>query len=162
LSLLAIKLVVKNLMRNKTRIESSEMNLEIKNRVPLNKISVNYIAASEPSNRNGVTLPPHPDLTEIRNRLEMSSLFRDTGRESGLEEGDIILIPENFELRDLVATQVFTAYKTVDKKIKPISGTFPQEALVRRSFPHDPLEDLRNSPKIPQNLFRLSTSLLRG
>ncbi|KAG2338262.1 hypothetical protein BDR05DRAFT_893966 [Suillus weaverae] len=33
-------------------------------------------------------------------------------------------------------------YKRVDKKIKPVSGTFPQAARVDRQFPHDPLQNL--------------------
>jgi hypothetical protein len=33
-------------------------------------------------------------------------------------------------------------YKRVDKKIKPVSGTFPQTARVERQFPHDPLRNL--------------------
>ncbi|KIM71028.1 hypothetical protein PILCRDRAFT_26851, partial [Piloderma croceum F 1598] len=54
------------------------------------------------------------------------------------------------DLQSLQAARVYTAYKPVDRRVRPISGTFPQEALVRRSFPHDPLEGLpilsRNPP----------------
>ncbi|KAA1478259.1 hypothetical protein DENSPDRAFT_758040, partial [Dentipellis sp. KUC8613] len=38
--------------------------------------------------------------------------------------------------------QVNTAYKRVDKKIKPIAGTFPEDARVERRVPRDPLETL--------------------
>ena len=45
----------------------------------------------------------------------------------------------------------FTAYKTVDRRVRPVSGTFPQEARVHRTFPHNPLEGmsilLRNLPE---------------
>lgn len=37
---------------------------------------------------------------------------------------------------------IFTMYKRVDKKIHPVSGTFPEEARVHRSFPHRPLDTL--------------------
>src|ERR1700692_1973237 len=33
-------------------------------------------------------------------------------------------------------------YKRVDKKIKPVSGTFPQAARVERQFHHNPLRNL--------------------
>jgi len=31
---------------------------------------------------------------------------------------------------EIEAAKAFTAYKKVDRKIKPVSGTFPQDALV--------------------------------
>ncbi|KAI0037767.1 hypothetical protein FA95DRAFT_1613901 [Auriscalpium vulgare] len=40
-------------------------------------------------------------------------------------------------------------YKTVDKKVKPVPGVFPQEALVRRTIPRDPLESLSALPLHP-------------
>jgi len=60
-------------------------------------------------------------------------------------QNDIILIPE----MDEQSLKAFTAYKTVDKKIKPVSGTFPESARVHRQFPHDPLEGLRELPRVP-------------
>jgi hypothetical protein len=39
--------------------------------------------------------------------------------------------------------KVFTAYKTVDKKVKPVPGIFPESARVCRQFPHNPLERLQ-------------------
>lgn len=41
-----------------------------------------------------------------------------------------------------IELQVFTAYKKVAQKVHPVSGTFPQEARVNRSFPHNPLDSL--------------------
>ncbi|KAA1478916.1 hypothetical protein DENSPDRAFT_757084, partial [Dentipellis sp. KUC8613] len=38
--------------------------------------------------------------------------------------------------------QALTAYKRVDKKIKPIAGTFPEAARVTRRIPGDPLRTL--------------------
>ena len=37
---------------------------------------------------------------------------------------------------------VNTAYKCVDEKVKPVPGTFPEEARVHRRFPEDPLASL--------------------
>ena len=48
-------------------------------------------------------------------------------------------------------TPILTMYKRVDKKVKPVSGTFPQDARVLRQFPHDPLASMTpltpNPPK---------------
>ena len=62
---------------------------------------------------------------------------------------DKLLIPEDYEMHSLQAAQIFTAYKPVDRRVRPISGTFPQEALVRRKFPHNPLEGLPLLSKNP-------------
>ena len=46
--------------------------------------------------------------------------------------------------------QVHTAYKRVDKKVKPVAGTMPEEARVIRQFPEDPLTSLPPlSPIVP-------------
>ncbi|KAL5485756.1 hypothetical protein ACEPAI_6797 [Sanghuangporus weigelae] len=42
-----------------------------------------------------------------------------------------------------------TAYKRVDKKIKPISGVFPEDARVVRRFPEDLLRNLSMLPIKP-------------
>ena len=61
-------------------------------------------------------------------------------------EEDILIFPSDFNGidSDVRHTQfhVFTAYKQVAQKVHPISGTFPENARVRQSFPHDPLESL--------------------
>jgi hypothetical protein len=71
-------------------------------------------------------------------------------------EEDIIIIPDNYDLETSFSAKAYTAYKTVDKKIKPVSGTFPESARVYRQFPHNPLEGLvplsQNPPPfIPNN-----------
>ncbi|KII90435.1 hypothetical protein PLICRDRAFT_28501 [Plicaturopsis crispa FD-325 SS-3] len=42
-----------------------------------------------------------------------------------------------------------TAYKRVDRKVHPVSGTFPEEARVRRQIPHDPLLTLPHLTRQP-------------
>ena len=45
---------------------------------------------------------------------------------------------------------VHTAYKRVDKKIKPVPALMPEDAKVTRKFPEDPLTGLPElSPSIP-------------
>jgi hypothetical protein len=41
-----------------------------------------------------------------------------------------------------IELNVYGAYKRVAQKVHPVSGTFPEEARVRRSFPHNPLDSL--------------------
>ena len=55
------------------------------------------------------------------------------------------------EESDAVGTEedVFTAYKRVDKKVKPIDGYFPESAQVRRTIPEDPLLTLLPLSKNP-------------
>lgn len=55
------------------------------------------------------------------------------------------LTPESFEgseESELITFSVNTAYKTVDKKVKPIPALFPQEARVHRHFSNNPLDSL--------------------
>ncbi|KAA1473774.1 hypothetical protein DENSPDRAFT_860009 [Dentipellis sp. KUC8613] len=43
----------------------------------------------------------------------------------------------------------FTAYKRVDKKVRPVAGTFPEAARVQRKIPEDPLRSLEPLPFHP-------------
>ena len=45
--------------------------------------------------------------------------------------------------------KVFTAYKRVDRKIRPVPGVFPEDAKVIRQFPEDPLASLVPLPYHP-------------
>lgn len=51
-----------------------------------------------------------------------------------IEEDDDIIIE--------MSRSVNTAYKRVDKKVKPVPGVFPEESRVLRRFPEDPLKSL--------------------
>lgn len=55
------------------------------------------------------------------------------------DEFEAVLIPKNSGLDVQEIQNIFTAYKRVDKKIKPVPGVFPQEARVHRRIPEDPL-----------------------
>ncbi len=65
------------------------------------------------------------------------------------DEIETILVPDNFGTNDEDIALSLTAYKRVDKKIKPVSTTFPEEARVRRQLPFDPLETLMPLSKRP-------------
>jgi hypothetical protein len=45
--------------------------------------------------------------------------------------------------------EVYGVYKRVDKKVKPVSGMFPEESKVKRQFPEDPLASLPPLPVHP-------------
>jgi hypothetical protein len=60
------------------------------------------------------------------------------------DEEEILFIGEDLEM-----FLVSTAYKRVDKKIRPVPGVYPEEVKVERRFPHNPLEDLPTLPTQP-------------
>ena len=45
--------------------------------------------------------------------------------------------------------QVYTAYKRIDRKVKPVPGVFPEDAKVIRRFPENPLASLLPLPVKP-------------
>ena len=45
--------------------------------------------------------------------------------------------------------QVFTAYKRVDQKVKPVPAVFPEDARVVRKLPENPLASLKSLPYHP-------------
>ncbi|KZP19332.1 hypothetical protein FIBSPDRAFT_744013, partial [Athelia psychrophila] len=54
----------------------------------------------------------------------------------------------------------FTAYKTVDRKIKPVPATFPDSARVVRTIPTDPLLTLPALSPKPNSLTPKDEALL--
>ena len=139
-----IKLCVRQLVKVRTRgFETRTKRLEEGVQVNLvfesfgAKLSDELIPKLSGDSRNGWSL-------QRQNKLYYRGEVKDyvPGR-------DLVIISENYESRDLNAARSFTAYKTVDRKVKPVSGTFPQEALVRRSFPHNPLDGLPVLSKNP-------------
>ena len=48
-----------------------------------------------------------------------------------------------------MSAQVHTAYKRVDRKVKPVPGVFPEDPRVIRQIPEDPLKTLPPLPKNP-------------
>jgi hypothetical protein len=91
---------------------------------------------------------PHTklDLETISNRLNDCDI--DLSLDESIEDSDIILnfLPED---NTIDSAYVFTMYKRVDKKVKPVSTTFPEECYVRRQVPVDPLLTLPSLPMHP-------------
>src|SRR6266481_6395693 len=87
-------------------------------------------------------------VTEEEKELEPSWVYPEDLEEDD-EEGyipgeDLLIFPEEFDAipDPQMSVQSFTAYKRVDRKVKPVPGTFPEDARVTRQFPEDPLLSL--------------------
>ncbi len=97
------------------------------------------------------------EICEVRSKVkkklkeyEINSLGYYTLDNYQLEEGDVVI--EFCEDRPVAAQEVthaYTMYKTVDKKVKPVPGTVPDEIRVRRTIPRDPLQSLPSLPVHP-------------
>lgn len=76
---------------------------------------------------------------------------------SQLEDDDEIVLE--------MSADINTAYKRVDRKVKPVPGVFPEESRVHRRFPDDPLNSLPpltpNPPPFSSN-GRLTKERLEG
>ena len=63
-----------------------------------------------------------------------------------LDDTDTVMVYDGEKLHALTkpgsAADVLTAYKRVDRKVKPVPAVFPEEARVTRQFPEDPLKSL--------------------
>ena len=60
---------------------------------------------------------------------------------------------EEWKARRVYEARVFTAYKRVDQKIKPVPAVFPEDARVSRRFPEDPLASLKPLPRKPPDFY---------
>jgi hypothetical protein len=68
------------------------------------------------------------------------------------DDEEILIFPTFFQISETRSTEdklTFTMYRRADKKIHPVSGTFPEEARVRRTIPEDPLLTLQPLPMHP-------------
>ena len=138
------------------KIPAPEESIEIpiSNNLPTNSF---YISCSPSGPTESLTEAHQTDRADHeappprRLSFGIPKLYLDDEIEYFVKGEDVLLIPEDHSNQDLTEAQAFTAYKPVDRRVRPVSGTFPQEALVKRSFPHDPLEGLpilsRNPPE---------------
>jgi len=87
-------------------------------------------------------------VTGEEKELEPSWVYPEDLEEDDEEEyipgEDLLIFPEEFDTipDPQMSVQSFTAYKRVDRKVKPVPGTFPEDARVTRQFPEDPLLSL--------------------
>jgi hypothetical protein len=68
------------------------------------------------------------------------------------DDNKILIFPTFFQTSETKSTEdnfTFTMYKRADKKIHPVSGTFPEEARVHCTISEDPLLTLQPLPIHP-------------
>ena len=58
-------------------------------------------------------------------------------------------IPTKLIISQITKVDIFTIYKRVDKKNKPVSTVFSEDAKVKRQFLEDLLDSLPNLPSHP-------------
>lgn len=97
----------------------------------------------------GTTNPRIHYIEEAETRLPVKELLRHDNDSNKPEDRLACIYAQLEEDDDLIiemAGEVNTAYKRVDKKVKPIPGVFPESCRVRRQFPEDPLKSLTPLP----------------
>lgn len=78
---------------------------------------------------------------------------------------DILFLPTESDTPSDFEFKAFTAYKRVAEKIHPVSGVYPEDVKVIRSFPEDPLASLPPLSKHPPDFVpgkRLTMERLKG
>jgi hypothetical protein len=94
--------------------------------------NITYLSEFAPSPQPHTKL----DLESISNRLKDFDI--DLSLSDTIEDDDIIIdITSQDNTQD--SYSVFTMYKRVDKKVKPVPTSFPEDCYVRRGIPEDPL-----------------------
>jgi hypothetical protein len=91
-----------------------------------------------------------PDYTR---KVQIGEEIYRTEDKSHLEDDDAFLFyPLDVETSNGQVQQAFTMYKKVDKKIRPVSTTFPPDYEVWRTIPENPLKTLEKLPVCPPDL----------
>jgi len=94
--------------------------------------SVNYITLQEECNKVC-------DIYNVSNKQEYQEI----------EDSNDYNYQEPYKDDSQEAVPILGAYKKVDVRVRPVPGVFPQEAMVRRKFPNNPLANLPELPRHP-------------
>jgi hypothetical protein len=133
----------------KAGISASYGNTSEADEQPVNLLMITEPPATRSINCYSITIKN--DITadkELVSVNEADSTVLDTVH-GCLDDDDEIVVCPGQPLHDGEQWQTFTAYKRVDQKVHPVSGTFPQEAQVLRRIPEDPLLTLPPLPHHP-------------
>lgn len=134
--------------RQSSQEEMGEMESEITS--TSSNICFSYLAATSRMTRRKEREGTKQETTSAYGGEKSYPTLWFEGEEDDFVPGeDTVLICEGNDTGDIEIARAFTMYKTVDRKVKPVSGTFPQEAMVTRKFPHNPLDGLRELPQHP-------------
>ena len=102
-----------------------------------------------------------PNLTPYDSRRKRLDLYQCAKIKLEADDAYCFLAEPDFALRELsmfkgyilrdptYEAHAYTMYKTVDKKVKPVSAHMPPSAYVRRRIPVDPLLSLTELPTSP-------------
>ena len=89
----------------------------------------------------------HWDHDAVMITVDMDRTIRD------LDDDETIICMDGEDIftarQKMSSPEVFTAYKRVDRKVKPVPAVFPEDAKVTRRIPQDPLESLEPLPMRP-------------
>jgi transposase InsO family protein len=144
LAVLQVVILLLHLLKFFVSLKMSEVSKEKRDRsaerLELDKVRVSLIEVTSKSDE--VRVDKHLGQRSGNELKRINKIYYRGEVEDFVPGEDLVLVSENHSSRDLEVARAFGAYKTVDKRVKPVSGTFPQEALVKRSFPHNPLADL--------------------
>ena len=80
------------------------------------------------------TPQPHTNLDMENISIRLIDSDTNLSLHEAIDDEDSII-----EITTQESTSVFTMYKTVDKKVKPVPTSFPQDCYVHRGIPEDPL-----------------------
>ena len=129
------------------KIKPSQRNTLSKNRSNSSEIKLNI--------HDGTTImttfmtPPNLSsrlhLPDPNSHLIDTNNLNDPMTPIEIEEGDYLFIPDGNPTKNKF--QIYTMYKRVDKKVRPVPAQFPEDCQIQRRIPEDPLLTL-----IPLNL----------
>jgi hypothetical protein len=97
----------------------------------------------------GTKPQPHMNLDLEGISIQLDDHDIDQCLNESTENNDLIYEMTINEKRPLESALVFTMYKRVDKKIKPVPASFPEDCYVTRNIPEDPLISLPYLSKHP-------------
>lgn len=97
--------------------------------------------------RGLIDQPPSPNSDMFPANDTTLSACHFLTSEFELEEDDMLIIENSITSHEQPHT--FTAYKKVDKKVRPVSTTYPIDCTIKRQITHDPMETLPVLPFKP-------------
>jgi len=126
--------------------ESQSTPCQINLRIPIQSTNLDCGRLRRHTSYTLISSPPPPPqdfYSEMKNILQNYVSLDFDQQDADAEEDDLIL---EITPHKKVGFNVFTMYKRVDKKIKPVPASFPEDCYVRRTIPEDPMLTL---PKLP-------------
>jgi hypothetical protein len=130
------------------------MTFDIINRLKSFPICTNNFHDITPHLTKSITSPqPHTNLDSEGISIRLNDIDIDLSLDDAVEDGDLVYECTMLDSTDFDTNFVFTMYKRVDRKVRPVSASFPEDCYVHRQIPEDPLLTLpKLSPNPPEFL----------